>query len=138
VGILKGSFVFMADLARELDPEIQPEFDFMAVSSYNGKKSSGQPKIEKDLNIDIKDRNVLVVEDIVDTGYSFETLLKILKARNPSTLKTCALLSKPDRREVDVPVDYKGFEIPDKWVEGFGLDTDQLNRNLPDIWHRKT
>jgi hypoxanthine phosphoribosyltransferase len=109
----------------------------MAISSYDGTQSSRQPKIEKDLTIDIEGRNVVVVEDIVDTGYSFNTLLGILAARNPASLKTCALVSKPGRREIEVPIDYLGFEIDNKWVEGYGLDTGQKNRNLPDIWFRK-
>ncbi|OGM21344.1 hypoxanthine phosphoribosyltransferase [Candidatus Woesebacteria bacterium RIFCSPLOWO2_01_FULL_37_19] len=138
VGILKGSFIFLGDLVRKLDPDLQAEVDFMAVSSYDGTRSSRQPKIGKDLNTDIKDRHVIVVEDIVDTGYSFDTLLRILAARNPASLKTCALVSKPARREVDVPIDYLGFTIPDNWVEGYGMDTDEKNRGLPDIVFRKT
>jgi len=138
VGILKGSFIFLADLAREIDPDIGAQIDFMEVSSYGaGKESSGDPKIVKDVSQDIRGRNVIVVEDIVDTGYSFATLLAILKSRGPLSLKTCALLSKPDRREVDVPIDYLGFTIKDEWVEGYGLDTDQDFRGLPDIVFRK-
>jgi len=137
VGILKGSFIFLADLLRELDPNLQAEIDFMAVSSYGSKQeSSRQPKIGKDLNTDIEGRHVIVVEDIVDTGYSFKVLLDILKARNPASLKTCALVSKPDRREVEVPIDYLGFTIKDVWVEGYGLDTNQDNRGLKDIVFR--
>lgn len=138
VGILKGSFIFLADLIRNIDPAVGAQVDFMEVSSYgSGKESSGDPKITKDLGIDIRGRNIIVVEDIVDTGYSFNTLLAILRSRGPASLKTCAFLSKPDRREVDVPIDYLGFTIEDKWVEGYGLDTDQDFRGLSDIVYRK-
>ena len=138
VGVLKGSFIFLADLLREIDPVLEAQVDFMAISSYgSGTESSGQPKIEKDLSMDIKDRDVILVEDIVDTGYSFKTLLAILSSRGPSSLKTCALLSKPDRREVEVPVDYLGFVIENKWIEGYGTDTDEEFRGLKDIVYRK-
>jgi len=137
VGVLKGSFIFLADLIRELDPDLQAEVDFMAVSSYKGTVSSREPKIEKDLSINIDGRHVIVFEDIVDTGYSFYTLLRILSARNPASLKTCALLSKPNAREIEVPIDYLGFEIENEWVEGYGLDTNQQYRGLPDLWARK-
>lgn len=133
VGILKGSWIFLADLARELDLD-DVEFDFMEVSSYNGDtESSRNPRIIKDISVNIDGRNVLLVEDIVDTGWSFDTLIKILSQRNPKSLKTCALLSKPERREVEVPIDYLGFEIENKWVEGYGLDTNQRFRGLPKI-----
>lgn len=133
VGILKGAFMFMADLIREIESAIL-KVDFMRVSSYgSGQESSRQPKIVQDLSMDISGKHVLIVEDIVDTGYSMKTLLKILEARGPASLKTCAFLSKPDRREVEVSIDYLGFEIPDVWVEGYGLDTDHLARNKPNI-----
>jgi len=138
VGILKGSFIFMADLLREIDPQVGAQVDFMAVTSYGfGKESSRQPKIEKDLSIDIKGRHVIITEDIVDMGYSFETLLAILSSRQPASLKTCALLSKPDRREVDVPIDYLGFTIENKWIEGYGIDTDEDFRGLKDVVFRR-
>lgn len=138
VGILKGSFVFLADLTRELDPDLQVEVDFMEISSYGtGQESSREPKIAKDISTEIQGRHVIVVEDIVDTGYSFDTLLAILRARKPASLKTCALVSKPSRREIEVPIDYLGFEIENVWVEGYGMDTDQKNRDLPDIVYRK-
>lgn len=138
VGILKGSFVFLADLFRELNPDLQAQVDFMEISSYgNSTESSRSPKIGKDLSTNIEGRHVIIVEDIVDTGYSFKTLLNILNARNPASLKTCALVSKPDRREVDVPIDYLGFEIENVWIEGQGMDTNQLNRGLKDITYRK-
>lgn len=132
VGILKGAFMFMADLVREID--IPLKVDFMEISSYgSGQESSRQPKIDKDLSMDISGEHVLIVEDIVDTGYSMKTLLEILEARSPASLKICSFLSKPDRREVEVTIDYLGFEIPDVWVEGYGLDTDQKGRNNPEI-----
>ncbi|MBI1864122.1 hypoxanthine phosphoribosyltransferase [Candidatus Woesebacteria bacterium] len=138
VGILKGSFIFLADLARKLDPTLQAEVDFMAVTSYGTDQvSSRNPRIIKDLTTDITKRHVLLVEDIVDTGYSIDTLLGILKARNPASLKVCALVSKPDRREKEVQIDYLGFRIPDVWVEGYGMDTDERNRGLPNIAFRK-
>ena len=131
VGVLKGSFIFLGDLMRKLDPDLKAEVDFMEISSYgSGKESSRQPKFNKDLSTNIEGRHVIVVEDIVDTGYSFDSLLKILKARNPASLKTCALVSKPDRREVEVPIDYLGFTIDDVWIEGNGMDTDQKYRGL--------
>ncbi len=130
VGVLKGSFVFLADLVREINlPDL--EVDFIEISSYGkGTESSRSPKFLKDTSIDITGRNVLVVEDIVDTGYSFKTLLSVFESRGVSTLKTCALLSKPDKREVEVPIDYLGFEIGDKWVEGYGIDTLEKFRGL--------
>jgi len=138
VGILKGSFVFLADLVREIDPEVGAEIDFMEISSYGGGiESSHQPEIVKDLSVPIEKRNVIVVEDMVDTGYSFNTLLAILNTRNPASLKTCALLSKPGRREVNVPIDYLGFTVENVWVEGYGLDTDQKYRGLKDVVSRK-
>lgn len=137
VPILKGSFIFASDLIRELDLQ-DVEVDFMAISSYNGEtESSKNPRIIKDLDSDIRGRNILIVEDIVDTGYSFKALLNILSARNPGSLKTCALLSKPERREVEVPIDYLGFEIPNFWAEGYGLDTDQKGRGHRFIGSRK-
>jgi hypoxanthine phosphoribosyltransferase len=137
VRVLKGSFIFSEPY--ENGPDLQAEVDFMEVSSYGSKQeSSRQPRIGKDLSTNIDGRHVIVVEDIVDTGYSFDSILKILKARNPASLKTCALVSKPDRREVEVPIDYLGFTIGDVWVEGYGMDTNQKNRGLPDVVFRKT
>ena len=135
VGVLRGAFIFTADIIRELNEQLPDiEVDFIALSSYSqGEESSRAPRFEKDLNTDIEGRHVLVVEDIVDTGYSFEKLLKLLQSRNPSSLKTCALLSKPDRREIDVIIDYLGFTIEDRWVEGYGLDSSQKGRGRKDI-----
>ena len=130
VGILKGAFIFTADLIRELGEYLPDlEVDFMVISSYGkGEKSSKAPKIKLDLSIDIAGRDVLVVEDLVDTGYSFKKLLGLLSIRDPKSLKTCAFLSKPDRREVDVPIDYLGFTIEDRWVEGYGPDSNEKGR----------
>ena len=133
VGILRGATVFLSDLIRNFDlPDM--ELDYMAVSSYGpGTVSSGQPKIVNDMSINPEGRHVLIVEDIVDTGYSLQTLLGILAARNPASLKTCALLSKPERREVEVPIDYLGFTIENLYVVGYGLDSDQKSRGYPFI-----
>lgn len=137
VGILKGSFIFMADLLRELDLT-DLEVDFMRVSSYGKEEiSSKEPKIESDISISPEGRHVLIVEDIVDTGYSFKSLLEIFRARHTASLKTCALLSKPERREVEVPIDYLGTTIPDKYVVGYGLDSEERDRQYPFIGVRK-
>jgi len=137
VGILKGSFIFMADLVRELDLD-DIEIDFMKVTSYGeGTESSREPKIEADMSINPQGRHVLIVEDIVDTGYSFKSLLEILKARHPASLKTCTLLSKSERREVEVPIDYLGMSIENRWVEGYGLDTNERGRQYPFVGARK-
>ncbi|MGI3167611.1 hypoxanthine phosphoribosyltransferase [Pseudooceanicola sp. C21-150M6] len=133
VGLLRGSFVFIADLVRELrDREV--EVDFIEASSYgNSTESSREVRILKDLRGEIEGRNVLVVEDIVDTGYTLFHVIHMLKARNPAKLKTIALLDKPSRREVDFRADWIGFEIPDEFVVGYGIDYAQCNRNLPYI-----
>lgn len=132
IGILKGASIFHADLVRAIDLELS--FDFIAVGSYGAlAKSSGEVRILKDLDESIEAKDVLVVEDIVDTGLTLQYLLQNLKARNPGSLKVVALLNKPSRREVEVPVDYIGFEIPDEFVVGYGLDYSQKYRNLRDI-----
>ncbi len=130
--VLKGAVMFMVDLSKEL--KIPVAFDFMDVSSY-GKdtKSSGIVKIVKDLNESIENKDVLLVEDIVDSGRTLSYLLKVLKERKPASLKLCTLLDKPDRRVVEVKVDYIGFNIPDEFVVGYGLDYNQKYRNLPYI-----
>jgi hypoxanthine phosphoribosyltransferase len=132
VGVLRGAFVFMADLVRALPrPMI---CDFLGVRSYgDATVSSGVVEITSDLGAPITDRNVLLVEDIVDTGLTLKYLLDVLGARGPAGLYTCALLSKPTRRLIDVKVDFVGFEVPDKFVVGYGLDAGQLYRNLPYI-----
>lgn len=129
VGVLKGSFMFMADLVRALDGPVLVEF--LGVSSYVGTRSSGAVQIIQDLRVDIAGKHVLLVEDIVDTGLTLDYLRRTLAARNPASLQVVALLDKPSRRQVEVTVDHVGFEIPDLFVAGYGLDFDQLHRNLP-------
>ncbi len=132
VGLLRGSFVFIADLVRELDLPI--EVDFLEASSYgDSTESSREVRILKDLRGAIEGRDVLVVEDIVDTGHTLNHVMHLLQSRNPARLKTIALLDKPSRREVDVRGDWIGFEIPDEFVVGYGIDFAQRNRNLPYI-----
>lgn len=130
--VLKGGSFFMCDLAKRISVPVS--LDFMSVSSYgSGTKSGGVVKIVKDLDEPIKDKDVLVVEDIVDSGRTLSYLLEMLQARGPKSLRLCTLLDKPDRRVVDVKVDYTGFHIPDEFVVGYGLDYDQRYRNLPYI-----
>jgi hypoxanthine phosphoribosyltransferase len=132
VGLLRGSFVFIADLVRELDLPV--EVDFLEVSSYgNATESSREVRIMKDLRGEIEGRDVLVVEDIVDTGYTLQHVLEILSTRHPRRMEVCALLDKPSRREVAVKAKWVGFEIPDTFVVGYGIDYAQRNRNLPHI-----
>lgn len=132
VGLLRGSFVFIADLVRELDLPV--EVDFLEASSYgNSMESSREVRILKDLRGEIEGRDVLVVEDIVDTGYTLSHVLNILRTRNPARLEVCALLDKPTRREMDIKATWTGFEIPDEFVVGYGIDYAQRNRNLPHI-----
>jgi hypoxanthine phosphoribosyltransferase len=130
--VLKGAFIFLADLTRLL--QTPHEVDFMAVSSYGaGTTSSGAVRIVLDLKEDISGRHVLIVEDIIDSGRTLDYMRRNLLARAPASLRICTLLNKPSRREVDVPVDYIGFDIPDEFVVGYGLDYGQLYRNLPFI-----
>ncbi len=132
VGLLRGSFVFIADLVRELDLPV--EVDFLEVSSYgNSTESSREVRIMKDLRGEIEGRDVLVVEDIVDTGHTLRHVLDILGTRHPRRMEVCALLDKPSRREVPVKAKWVGFEIPDTFVVGYGIDYAQRNRNLPHI-----
>ena len=132
VGLLRGSFVFIADLVRELDLPV--EVDFLEASSYgDGMESSREVRILKDLRGAIEGRDVLVVEDIVDTGYTLSHVIALLKSRGPARLKSIALLDKPSRREIDVKADWTGFEIPDEFVVGYGIDYAQRNRNLDHI-----
>ena len=132
VAVLKGAFVFLADLSRAL--KRPHELDFMGISSYGvGTESSGAVRIVLDLKEDIADRNILIVEDIIDSGRTLEYMRRNLLAREPASLKICSLLNKPSRREIDVPVDYLGFEIPDEFVVGYGLDFAEIYRNLPYI-----
>ncbi|MGE3176846.1 MAG: hypoxanthine phosphoribosyltransferase [Vicinamibacterales bacterium] len=132
VAILKGAFIFLADLVRHLD--IPVSLDFMAVSSYaKATTSSGEVRMLKDLDLAIEGKDVLIVEDIVDSGLTLTYLQDILRARGPRTLRTACLLSKPSRRQVDVRVDYVGFTIEDKFVVGYGLDYAERYRHLPHI-----
>jgi hypoxanthine phosphoribosyltransferase len=132
IAILKGASIFHADLVRSV--RLQLSYDFMAVGSYGKEtQSSGEVRILKDLDESLEGKDVLMVEDIVDTGLTLHYLVQTLKARNPKSLKIAALLSKPSRRKINVPVDYIGFEIPDEFVVGYGLDYAQRYRNLPDI-----
>jgi hypoxanthine phosphoribosyltransferase len=130
VGVLKGAVFFMADLMRHLT--IPCEIDFMAISSYGDTTdSSGVVRILKDLDINIEGRDVLVVEDIIDSGLTLSYLMRNLEAREPASLEICSLLTKPERREIEVPVRYVGFEIPNRFVIGYGLDFAERYRNLP-------
>ena len=132
VGVLKGAFIFLADLSRRLT--IPRSIEFMAVSSYeNGDQASSAVRLVMDLRKNIEGKHVLLVEDIVDTGRTLGFLGDLLAARKPSSVKTCALVRKPDRAEVEAKVDYLGFEIPDRWVVGYGLDYGEQNRTLPYI-----
>lgn len=132
VGLLRGSFVFIADLVRELNLPV--EVDFLEASSYgDGMESTREVRILKDLRGEISGRDVLVVEDIVDTGFTLSHVVHLLRARNPRRLETIALLDKPSRREVDIRATHTGFEIPDEFVVGYGIDYGQRNRNLPFI-----
>jgi len=128
--VLKGAIMFLVDLIKELQRPL--EIDFMAVSSYGAStRSTGVVRLTKDLDMSIEGRHVLVVEDIIDSGRTLQYLTEILKLRQPASLRICALLDKRERREVDVPVDYVGFIIPNEFVIGYGLDYDEVYRNLP-------
>ncbi|HZK44431.1 MAG TPA: hypoxanthine phosphoribosyltransferase [Syntrophomonadaceae bacterium] len=132
IGILKGAFVFMADLVRKID--LPMGIDFMAVSSYGSAAiSSGEVKIVKDLDHSIKDKHILIVEDIVDTGLTLKYIKQILSKREPKSIKICCLLDKPSRRIADVYPEYVGFSIPDEFVVGYGLDFDEKYRNIPEV-----
>jgi hypoxanthine phosphoribosyltransferase len=132
VGVLKGSFIFLSDLARSLT--IPHEVDFIALSSYSkGVVSTGAVRLVMDTRSSITGRNVLIVEDILDTGYTLNYLFRAFQARNPASLRTCIFVSKPDRRQVEVPIDYLGFEVPDEWLVGYGLDYADRFRTLPYI-----
>jgi hypoxanthine phosphoribosyltransferase len=130
VGVLKGVVFFMADLLRAITVPV--EVDFMAVSSYSAEaRDQGLVRLEKDLEIPIADRDILFVEDVIDTGLTLNYLLRNLKARNPASLEVCVLFNKPTHRLIDIPLKYKGFDIPDKFVVGYGLDHRERYRNLP-------
>ena len=132
IGVLKGCFIFMSDLVRMLDFPL--EVDFIRLSSYgSGTKSSGKVKVVQGLKLEIKDRHVLVIEDIIDTGITAAFLLDYLKKKNPASVRFCVLTDKPSRRKVPVAINYLGLTVPDKFIVGYGLDCDGKYRNLPDI-----
>ena len=131
VGVLKGCFIFMSDLLRNVD--IHCTMDFMAVSSYSGTSSTGAVKINKDLNQDIEGRHIIIVEDILDSGVTLSYLKKYLEVRKPASISIATLLDKPARRKADVYADYSCFEVPDAFVVGYGLDYNEVYRNLPYI-----
>lgn len=131
VGILRGSIYFLVDLSRLINSNVYIEF--MSVSSYIGTQSSGEVRINKDITRPLEGKNVLIVEDIIDTGYTLSYLKQILLARKPKSLKVCTLLDKPSRRKVDFQGDYVGFAVPDEFVVGYGLDFNQKYRNFPEI-----
>ena len=134
IGVLKGTFIFMADLVRKLN--INLEIDFIELRSYeNGTKSSKDVQTIKGLNTNVKDRDIIIVEDIVDTGLTMDSLLTKLKENSPSSIKVCALTSKPSRRVVKVPIDYLGFKVENVFLVGYGLDFNQKYRNLPELYY---
>ena len=136
VGVLKGSFIFLSDLVREMT--IPVEIDFVGASSYGTKSySSGNVKITKDLTLDIKDKDVLVVEDIVDTGLTLRYLLDYLQTFKPKSIRICAMINKEERREIDIAVDYACYSTQEGFLVGYGLDYNEGYRNLPDIHHLK-
>ena len=128
VGLLKGSFIFIADLSRYIDIPI--EIDFMIVSSYGNNQIGSEIKILKDIDVQLSGRDVIIVEDIIDTGYTLEKICEVLQTRNIASLKICALLNKPSRRKVNINIDYNGFNIEDEFVVGYGIDYAQKYRNL--------
>ena len=129
--VLKGAAIFAVELAMKLKPNVR--FDFIEISSYSGTESTGILKVNKDLKEDIEGKDVLIVEDIIDTGRTLSYLKEYLLSKNPNSLKICTLISKPSRRIVDVPIDYNGFEIEDKFIVGHGFDIDEDYRNMPYI-----
>lgn len=129
IGLLKGSIMFMSGLIKEMDLPVM--IDFMSVSSYSGTTSTGVINVLKDTDISVKDKDVLIVEDIIDTGLTLSHVKKLLEDRGAKSLKICTLLDKPSRRTIEMKGDYVGFEIPDEFVVGYGLDYDQHHRNLP-------
>jgi len=131
VGVLKGSFVFLADLARAVDMPL--EIDFVGAVSYDGTTTTGEVRITRDLSRPVEGRHVVLVEDILDTGLTLRRLLDVLSSHRPASLKVCVLLEKPARARVRIPVDYRGFVIGDEFVVGYGLDKNELHRNLPYI-----
>lgn len=136
IAVLKGSFMFLADLIRQLS--IDTELEFIELSSYgNSTESSGKVQVIKWLTREIENRDIILVEDIVDTGLTVSTLLKKLEDHNPSSIKVCSLTSKPARREIEVPIHYLGFKVPNKFIIGYGIDFNEKYRNLPEIYYLK-
>jgi hypoxanthine phosphoribosyltransferase len=134
-GVLKGAAIFMSDLARAIGPSVDVRMDFIAVSSYgNSTASSGAVRLVKDMDASAGGKNIILVEDIMDTGLTLAYLREMFAARCPKSFKTCVLLEKPDRKKTDTKIDYKGFTIPDEFVVGYGLDYAGRWRHLPDIW----
>lgn len=131
IGLLKGSFIFIADLSRYIDIPI--EIDFMIVSSYGNNKIGSEIKILKDIDVQLTGRDVIIVEDIIDTGYTLDKICEVLQTRNIASLKICTLLNKPSRRKVNINIDYNGFDIEDEFVVGYGIDYAQKYRNIPYI-----
>jgi hypoxanthine phosphoribosyltransferase len=132
IGVLRGAIIFLADLTRHV--RVPMVIDFMSISSYGvSTESSGVVRILKDLDENIEKKDVLIVEDIIDTGLTLDYLLRMLQSRKPASLKVCALLNKKERRKIEVPIDYCGFDIPDRFVVGYGLDLNGLYRNIPYI-----
>jgi len=132
IGVLRGAIIFLADLARFI--KVPMVIDFISISSYGiSTESSGVVRILKDLDENIENKDVLIVEDIIDTGLTLDYLLRMLRSRKPASLKVCTLLNKKERKKIDVPIDYCGFDIPDKFVVGYGLDYNGLYRNIPYI-----
>lgn len=134
IGILKGAFIFMADLVRKLD--LKTEIDFVELSSYGPKKeSSGEVKMVKGLNTEIRNKDLLIVEDIIDTGTTMAYFLDYLKEKDPKSIKLCALTDKPARRKVEISIDFLGFTVPNKFIVGYGIDYHQNYRNLSEIYY---
>lgn len=131
IGVLKGAAIFMVELAKRIKNNV--EFEFIQVESYEGEESTGTIKLTQDLTGKIEDKNIIIIEDIIDTGRTLEYLKDYISKQNPKSIKICALLSKPSRRVVELDVDYIGFQIPDEFVIGFGMDYNQKYRNLPYI-----
>ena len=131
IGVLKGSIMFLSDLLKNL--HIKCNIDFVTVSSYEGTESSGNIKLKQDITTNIENRNVLIIDDIIDTGLTMEFLVNLLQKRNPKSITTCVLLDKPSRRVNNYKVDYSAFTIPDKFVLGYGMDYDDYYRNIPSI-----
>lgn len=132
VGVLKGSFIFVADLLRQITTPLQ--VDFIGLSSYKGTESTNIVKITKELGVDIKGRDILIVEDIIDTGTTISFLIPYLKQRGPSSIKVCSFLTKPGAKKVDYPLDYFGFQISNEFVVGYGLDYNEQYRGLPHVY----